>query len=196
MVHRLDDLSDLHETVEVEMTTLLHELENLNELLEVLALRRPKPVCLEERNDDLIEIAKPPNDVAVQRLAVIIAPSVDVDPATSEVVAQHLQRANAGSALDYDELRLHLPPDRRGRVSMHRHGEAAFAVDEPGYPPCDSQPFLLIVRTRHVVTIVNITSDVTMSSAGYSDVPAYSRLHRIGSLLLGATNSLKDSLDL
>ena len=112
MVHRLDDSRDLHETVEVEMTTLLHELQNLDELLEVLALCRPKPVRLEERNDDLVEIAEPPNDVAVQRLAVIIAPPVDVDPATSEVVAQHLERANAGSALDYDELRLHLPSDR------------------------------------------------------------------------------------
>src|SRR6185312_6446554 len=28
------------------------------------------------------------------------------------------------------------------------------------------QPFLLIVRTRHVVTIVNVRQDVTMSSAG------------------------------
>ena len=38
---------------------------------------------------------------------------------------------------------------------------------------------LLIVRiTRHVVTIVNVTSDVAMSSAGYAGFPAYSRLHR------------------
>ena len=68
------------------MTTLLHELENINELVEVLALCRPKPVRLEERNDDLIEVTEPPNDVAVQRLTMIIAPSVDVDPAASEVV--------------------------------------------------------------------------------------------------------------
>jgi hypothetical protein len=46
------------------MTTLLHELENLDELLEVLALCRPKPVRLKERNDDLIEIAESPNDIA------------------------------------------------------------------------------------------------------------------------------------
>src|ERR671918_1028609 len=40
----------------------------------------------------------------------------------------------------------------------------------------DSEPFLLIVRTRHLVTIVSVWSDVTMSSAGYSEIPAYSRL--------------------
>jgi hypothetical protein len=45
---------------------------------------------------------------------------------------------------------------------MHRNSKAAFAVDEPGYPPCDSQPFLLIVRTRHVVTRVNVASDGTL----------------------------------
>jgi hypothetical protein len=40
-----------------------------------------------------------------------------------------------------------------------------------------SKSFLLIVRTRHVVTIADaqIGRD-TMSSAGCSDVPAYSRI--------------------
>lgn len=35
-----------------------------------------------------------------------------------------------------------------------------------------------------------------MSNAGYSDVPAYGRLHRTESLLPGATDSAKASLDL
>jgi hypothetical protein len=196
VVHRLNDSSDLDETVDAEMATPLHELEYFNELLEVLALCRPKPVRLEERDDDLIQVAEPPNDVAVQRLTMIVPSRVDVDPAAAEVVAERLESTNARSSLHHYELRLHLPSDRGGRIAMHRNGEATFAVDEPGYPPCDSQPFLLIVRTRHVVTIVNARSDDTMSSAGFSDVPAYSRLHQTGSLLSGATNSLKVSLDL
>jgi len=39
-----------------------------------------------------------------------------------------------------------------------------------------SESFLLIARTRHIFTIVNVLSDVTMSSARYSGVPAYSRI--------------------
>src|SRR6184192_3590371 len=40
------------------------------------------------------------------------------------------------------------------------------------------QPFLLIVRTRHVVTIVNAWSDVHVSSAGCSEFPANSQIYR------------------
>jgi hypothetical protein len=187
VVHRLDNRCDLEETVDAEMATLLHELENLNELLEVLALRCPQRVRLEERDDDLIEIDESPHDVSVQRLTVVVPSRIGVDPSASEVVAKRLERLNARGTLNYHELRLHLPADRGGRIAVHGDGETAFTVDEPGYPPCDSQPFLLIVRTRHVVTSVNVASDDTLSSAGYSDVPAYSRLHRTGSLLPGAT---------
>src|SRR4029453_13882179 len=35
-----------------------------------------------------------------------------------------------------------------------------------------------IVRTRHVVTIVNAWSDVTISSAGFSEFPAFGRIYR------------------
>ena len=42
-------------------------------------------------------------------------------------------------------------------------GEASLSVYEADYPATKlDQPFLLIVRiTRHVVTMVNVTSDVT-----------------------------------
>ena len=39
---------------------------------------------------------------------------------------------------------------------------------------CDREPFLLIVRTRHIFTVPS-TSDGT-SSAGYSDIPAFGRV--------------------
>lgn len=86
MIHRLNDRSDLQETVDAEMTTLLHELKDFRELLEVLALARPKRIRPEERNNDLVEISKPPHDVSVQRLAMVIPSCVDVDPPASEVV--------------------------------------------------------------------------------------------------------------
>ena len=187
-VHRLDDPSDLEETVGREMVPLLHELENRDELLEVLMFGRQKRISLEERDDDLVQIAKPSHHISVHRLAVVVRSPVRVDPPTAEEVSDDLERGNARGALYYHELRLHLPA-QRFRVALDRHGEAAFTIDEPDNPSCDSQSFLLIIRTRHVVTIVNVPSDVMMSSAGFSDVPAYGRLHQTESLPLGATKS-------
>ncbi len=67
------------------------------------------------------------------------------------------------------------PPTHEHEASLSE-GEPGQKVPERARDGFDCQPFLLIVRTRHVVTIVNARSDVTMSSAGYSDIPAYSRL--------------------
>jgi hypothetical protein len=161
LVHRLSDRSDLQETSDAEMATSLHELDHFDKLLEVFALCRPKRVRLEERDDDLVEILEPPHDESIQRLTVVVSSHIDVYPPTVEVITKHLERLNARCALDHNELRLHLPSDPGGRLAVNWNGEATFAVDEPGYPPCDSQPFLLIVRTRHVVTMVNAQSDVT-----------------------------------
>ena len=65
-------------------------------------------------------------------------------------------------------------------VPLDAHAKRAFAFDEARKEPARcfsaSESFLLIVRTRHVVTIVNARSDGTISSAGFSDVPAYSRI--------------------
>jgi hypothetical protein len=83
------------------------------------------------------------------------------------------------------------------RLSNEADAEASFGVYETKYPTTElDRSFLLIIRTRHIVTTVAAASDDMVSNAGYSDVPAYGRLHRTGSLLPGATSSLKASLDL
>ena len=56
-VHRLDDSRNLQETVDREMATLFHELENLRELLEILSLRRQERILREEWNDHFVKIA-------------------------------------------------------------------------------------------------------------------------------------------
>jgi len=64
-------------------------------------------------------------------------------------------------------------------MTLDAHTEGTFALDKARQEPVGfgaSESFLLIVRTRHVFTIVNVPSDATMSSAGYTDVPAYSRI--------------------
>ena len=93
-----------------------------------------------------------------------------------------MEGVNAPFALSHHELVKHL---ESGSVAVpvpatlpqERDREASFSVDEPDHPTSKlGQPFLLIVRTRHVVTIVNRPSDGTMSSAGYSEFPAYGQM--------------------
>ena len=72
-----------------------------------------------------------------------------------------------------------MKPSRAG-VLLDAHRERSFALDEARKEPLGTlvarEPFLLIARTRHVVTTVNVRSDVTVSSAGCSGVPAFSRI--------------------
>lgn len=56
------------------------------------------------------------------------------------------------------KLRNQLKSDATGRIALHRDREAAFSVDVTRNVAI--QPFLLIVRTRHVVTSVNVRPDV------------------------------------
>ena len=66
------------------------------------------------------------------------------------------------------------------RVLLDAHRERSFSFDESRKEPLGTlvarESFLLIVRTRHVVTTVNVRSDVTVSSAGCSGIPAFSRI--------------------
>jgi hypothetical protein len=61
-------------------------------------------------------------------------------------------------------------PDREASFSVYKTDDPTTLLD---------QPFLLIVRTRHVVTMVNAPSDATMSSAGYSEFPAYGQMRTV-----------------
>jgi hypothetical protein len=107
---------------------------------------------------------------------VVVAPSVPVDRAAAEKRLKQLERRNAPLALRDDEFRPYLPAELHDGTSIDVHAEAAFAVDEPSDPAFQPEPFLLIICTRHVVTILSADAD-RMSSAGYSDVPAYGQLH-------------------
>jgi hypothetical protein len=85
--------------------------------------------------------------------------------------------------------RVKLPPACRGCVDVpvNGHRETAFAVDEPNDPERieleyrRSSGFLLIVRTGRIFTThgahpKNRVRHPWMSTAGYSDVPAYSQV--------------------
>ena len=112
---------------------------------------------------------------------VVVTP-VEVKPAHAEELMELLERSHAAHTLRNGKPMNHLvagsvaDPSRPIGLTNEADREASFSVYETDDPADLDQSFLLIVRTRHVVTIVNARSDGTMSSAGCSDVPAYSRI--------------------
>src|SRR4029077_8253640 len=102
--------------------------------------------------------------------------AVRLDVATVESLSDQLEDLSPLAVLADVELRNELKTNTARLVALHRDREASFSVDVTR--DVAVQPFLLIVRTRHVVTIVNVRPDVTMSSAGYSEFPAYSQIYR------------------
>ena len=57
-------------------------------------------------------------------------------------------------------------------------------VSEDSPRRCAVEPFLLIVRTRHIVTVPPAASGT--SSAGFSEFPAYSRVLQLPRLIVTA----------
>ena len=175
-VHLLDDARDLRNPLLAEMTTRPHQGEHLAELRQILGLRGPKRHLFEERHDPLLEVVAPADAPAKDVFAVVVPPGVAIDRPAVEELLQELERSEAPLALRDDELRSNLPTEPQRRTPVDVDAKASFAVDESGDPTFQPEPFLLIICTRHVVTILPAEAD-GMSSAGYSDVPAYGQLH-------------------
>jgi hypothetical protein len=107
---------------------------------------------------------------------VVVSP-VHEDTANLEEVTQLLQAADASHPLCHGKSVSNLItglvafPARPVRLPDEADGEASLSVYKTDHPATLlDQSFLLIVRTRHVVTIVNVQPDGTMSSAGYFGV--------------------------
>ena len=60
-----------------------------------------------------------------------------------------------------------------------------------GHGFCQRTSLLVVRITRRVVTLGDIRSNVTMSSTGYPEFPAYSRLHRRSRLRRGLASNLR-----
>jgi hypothetical protein len=90
-VHRLRDLGDLDETVDLQMTTGGNELDTPRELLEVLMLRSPHRVLPEERDNRLQQIRAAPHHVSMQVLPMIVVSGVDQHLADTEELAERME---------------------------------------------------------------------------------------------------------
>ena len=154
------------------MATTSHLPHDAGELLEIRLLRREQRGTLEERDHSFEQRLT----LAHDQDQCPIAPAVSPDRAAAEPRLDQLEHLSSLAILAHVKLRDKLKPDAERYIALHRDGERSFSVDVPW--DVAVQPFLLIVRTRRVVTIVYVWSDVTMSSAGYSEFPANSRIYR------------------
>jgi hypothetical protein len=145
-----------------------HEFDALSELSEVVALRCAKLVPAEERNNCLHQRQSRIHDELTEVLSMVVVPPIEKDPADPEELVELLEAANATLALRHGEPMSHLIAGSvalsasSARLPYEADGEATFSIYKTDYPTTLlDQSFLLIVRTRHVVTIVNVASDVT-----------------------------------
>ena len=183
VIHGLRDSSDLDETAWRPVPTTRNHLHTRREPLEVLLLRTLQRMLAKKRNDPLREIRPLRHDVLAQVLPVIVLTPVDNDPSAPEELTELLEAVEALHPLRHDKPVTHLiagsvaSPARAVLLPHETDREASFSVYKADHPTTKlDQPFLLIVRTRHVVTIVNVRPDGTMSSAGYSEFPAYGQM--------------------
>src|SRR5260221_8430385 len=116
------------------MPTLIHQLENLLELLEVLAFCRSEWISIEEWNDHISEIIPPRQLIAHQVLAVIVMSSVAIDLPAFEEALNEFENFNATFALNNRKLRLNLPAAPHPSILLNRTAEASFTVDQADDP--------------------------------------------------------------
>ncbi len=92
------------------------------------------------------------NVVDEQIFLVIVMSAVSIDASAFEKVVKQMKNGKTPLSLNNRKPRLNLPTAAHTFVSLNRAAKAAFSVDEADDPLLESWPFLLIVRTGHVVT--------------------------------------------
>ena len=142
------------------MLLATHRLNDLAESPEHRSLARERyDVPLEER-DDLLKEHLSRRDAKHQHLGI---PRLRRDRAVPEDLSGELQKRPAALMLVQKELWTSDEAES-ARMLLDAHRERSFALDESRKEPLGTlvarESFLLIVRTRHVVTTVNVRSDI------------------------------------
>src|SRR5262249_8751473 len=144
---------ELEEPAEAGLGAVVAESElshDRRELLEVRSLRGENGVAFEERDHALDQVAP----IAHDQYEGTITAAVRSDATASEPFLDQSEDLSPVAVLADVEFRNQLKPDTTCRIALHRDRKAAFSVDVTR--DVAIQPFLLIVRTRHVVTSVNV----------------------------------------
>ena len=152
MIHRLCNRRDAGETFSREMFARRHHAYNSRESPKFIGLRGYQWVLFEEWNDPCCEVRQSLDGIPVHVFPVVVEAPIDRHGTASEELLQITQYVRAPSSLNHNELRLDLPTEPRRAIPEDRDREASFAVDEADDPLLESRPFLLIARTRRIVT--------------------------------------------
>ena len=155
VIHRLRDLRDLNDPWHREVPAETHQLDDLCELVEVVALRGSQWVLHEERNDHAAEVTESLHAIPEHVFPVVVVPAVPVDLATSEESNHLFEDITARGALRDGEFGSNLPPQRHLAVRVDGTAETALAIDETHDPSDRRESFLLVFRTLHIVTAVH-----------------------------------------
>jgi hypothetical protein len=89
---------------------------------------------------------------------VVVVPSIDINRSNSEEFAELVQGVQTPGALNHNKRMTHLPPGSiadsvvAAGLTSQADGKTTFAINETEQPPDRDQSFLLIVRTRRIVT--------------------------------------------
>jgi hypothetical protein len=173
-IHRKRDFQKPDETVRCPMLTESHRSHNRRKLLKVLMLGGQEGRLFKERDYVLQQVTSPSDNINQST----VLPSVGLNIAASiEPIAYQPQYLRPVIVLTDMELRNQLIPVTTRWVAIDGDRKAALAI----YIARDVaiQPFLLIVRTRHIFTVTPDSDGIgCTSSAGYSEFPAYSRIYR------------------
>jgi hypothetical protein len=167
-IHGFRDPSNLHKTLHREVAAGIDHLDTAYELLEVLLFRAPHRMPPKERNHRLQQIRASPNHVPIQMLAMVVVPFIHENLTDTKELTKIAEAGHALLALRYCELVSNLETSlvadsaRPAWLPNETDREATFSVYETDHPTTKlDQSFLLIFRTRHVVTMVNALADVT-----------------------------------
>jgi hypothetical protein len=167
-IHGFRDPSDLDKAVHREVAARIDHLDTASELLEVLLFRGPHRIPPEKRDYRLQQIRASPNHIPIQVLAMVVVPLVRENLTDTKELTEIAEAGHALLALRHRELVSNLKTSpvagsaRTAWLPNETDREATFSVYKTDHPTTKlNQSFLLIFRTRHVVTMVNALADVT-----------------------------------
>ena len=158
VIHCLGDSRNFQQPTCREVPFLPHQLNTLNELLEIRLLRSSQSVLLKKWNDRFDQIISSRNAESVQILFMVVVPSVEMNIPYPEESLEHVETLDASRTLCHCKLMRHLIPGLitsttcSMRLSHEMDRKASFAVDETSNPANLDQSFLLIARIRRIFT--------------------------------------------
>jgi hypothetical protein len=172
LVHRIRDFHDGRKAGWASMQTQPKKMHRIFKELDVCTTCREAHIAPRERQE-MLRDRRPRTDREHEHGGVAwLWP----DPSAPERLLSHLEELSPSPVLIHEKLRLDVVAQEVRAMPLHRDAPTALSLhdtgDEPASCLCTRQSFLLIVRTRHVVTVPP-TWDGTRS-AGCTDVPAYS----------------------